>query len=57
MSTTLTQRALRPDDAAAAISVIYAAIESAEQVDEVLSERDIAEEMTSPGAELDRGCS
>ena len=53
MSTALTQRALRPDDAAA-ISVIYAAIESAEQVDEVLSERDIAEEMTSPGAELDR---
>jgi mycothiol synthase len=53
MSNTLTQRALRLEDAAA-ITEIVAAIERVEPVDETLSEQDVLDELSVPGVDLDR---
>ncbi|MEP6562288.1 MAG: GNAT family N-acetyltransferase [Nakamurella sp.] len=53
MPGTLTQRGLSPADAAA-ITVVLAAMEAAEPIDETLSAEDVRKEMTSPGVDLDR---
>ena len=53
MSDTLTQRGLTVADAAA-ITVVLAAMEAAEPIDETLSESDVIEELTAPGVDLTR---